>query len=108
MAVDEQYLNYILEQLAEFGDFEHKKMFGGVGFFRNRVMFAGIMDNVFRLKTNENTLADFEKYGLEGWAMKGRDVKMPYYQVPDEILNDTVKLAEWAERAYNVALGSRK
>jgi TfoX/Sxy family transcriptional regulator of competence genes len=33
MAYSEDYLNFVIDQLSEVGDFEHKKMFGGVGFF---------------------------------------------------------------------------
>ena len=104
MPVDQQYLDYIVEQLSDFGDFEHKKMFGGVGFFRNKVFFAGIMDSVFRLKVNDSNRADFEKHGMEAWAVKGRNMTMPYYEVPEEIIADRMKLAEWAEKAYAVAL----
>ena len=108
MAYDPEYLQYCVEQLSEFGDFEHKKMFGGVGFFRDKVFFAGIMDGVFRLKVDDSNRADFEAFGMEGWKAKDRNMTMPYYEVPDEILTDRLKLAEWAAKAYAVALKGKK
>jgi TfoX/Sxy family transcriptional regulator of competence genes len=47
MAYSENYLNFVIDQLSEFGDFEHKKMFGGIGFFKDGKMFAGIMKGNF-------------------------------------------------------------
>ncbi len=34
MAVNDNYLAYVSDQLSEFGEVEIKKMFGGVGFFK--------------------------------------------------------------------------
>lgn len=104
MPVDQQYLDYICDQLSEFGEFQYKKMFGGVGFFRDKIFFAGIMDGVFRLKVNDTNRPDYEAYGMEAWGVKGRNMTMPYYEVPEEILADKMKLAEWADKAYAVAL----
>jgi len=104
MPVDQQYLDYVVDQLSEFGEFSHKKMFGGVGFFREKIFFAGIMDGVFRLRVDDENLADFEAYGMSAWGAKGRKMTMPYYEVPEEILADKEKLAEWTNKAYQVAL----
>lgn len=108
MAVDEQYFAYIEDQLSTFGDFTSRKMFGGVGFFRNKVMFAGIMDNVFRLKGDATTAPDYAAYGKGPWSIPGKKGQMPYYEVPEEILSDRLKLAEWAEKAYLIALKGKQ
>lgn len=108
MAVDQAYYDYIVQQLSAMPDVTHKKMFGGVGFFRNNVMFAGIMNNVFRLKADDTTIPDFERYGMGPFTMPGRKGSMPYYEVPEEILSDEMKVAEWGERAYAVALSRKK
>jgi DNA transformation protein len=104
MPIDKQYLDYIIDQLSEFGEFSHKKMFGGVGFFREKIFFAGIMDGVFRLKVDDENRADFEAYGMEPWGREGSTMRMPYYEVPEEIVADKEKLAEWTEKAFAVAL----
>ena len=49
MPIDQEYLDYINDQLSEFGDFDYKKMFGGIGFFRGKIFFAGIMNGVLLL-----------------------------------------------------------
>ena len=104
MAVNENYLNFILDQLSELEDFTFKKMFGGVGFFKDGKMFAGIMGGKFCLKADETTQADFEAYGMEPYGNKSKGKGMPYWEVPAEILEDKSKLKTWAERAHAVAM----
>ncbi len=108
MAIDQEYLNYIVDQLSEFGDFQHKKMFGGIGFFREKIFFAGIMNGVFRLKADETNIPDYEAYDIGPWKIESRNMTMPYYEVPEEIISDKFKLAEWTEKAYEVALRAKK
>jgi DNA transformation protein len=108
MAIDQEYLDYMVDQLSEFGDFEHKKMFGGIGFFRGKIFFAGIMGGIFRLKTDETNIPDFEKYDMTPWRIESRNMTMPYYEVPEEIISDKSKLAEWADKAFEVALRAKK
>lgn len=107
MAFDESYRIYLEEQLSEFGNFTSKKMFGGVGFFRDKIMFGGIMDNIFRLKADESTIGDFEKYGMGPWS-HGDGKSMPYYQVPVEVIEDKLELKNWANKAFVVALSAKK
>jgi DNA transformation protein and related proteins len=108
MAIDQEYLDYIIDQLSEFGDFQHKKMFGGIGFFRGKIFFAGIMNGVFRLKADETNIQDFEAHGMGPWKIEGRNMTMSYYEVPEEIVSDKMKMAEWAAKAFEVALRAKK
>lgn len=55
MAVNQEFVNYITDQLSDFTPFESKKMFGGIGFFKDGLMFALIWGRpIFRLKVDEN------------------------------------------------------
>lgn len=108
MPIDQEYLDYIIGQLSEFGDFQYKKMFGGIGFFRDKIFFAGIMNGVFRLKVDETNKPDYDAYGIGPWKIESRNMTMPYYEVPEEIVSDKVKLAEWTEKAFEVALRAKK
>lgn len=107
MAFDESYRVYIEEQLSEFGDYTSKKMFGGVGFFKDKIMFAGIMSNVFRMKADETTIPDFEAHGMGPWQ-HGDSKPMPYYEVPQGVLEDKLELKNWANKAFVVACKSKK
>ena len=108
MAVNQEYKEYVEEQLTDFGEYDVRKMFGGIGYFRDKVMFGAIMHGAFRLKGDETTAPDFAKYGKGPHQVPGKKMKMPYYEVPDEILNDKAQLREWAFKAWEVALASKK
>jgi|GEM_PF-645687 len=108
MAFDEKHAEYVTEQLASFGDFETKKMFGGLEYFKNKRMFGVIMHGAFRLKGDNETAKDYASYGFGKHKIPGKKMEMPYYQVPDQILKSKKKLKAWADKAYGVALKSKK
>ena len=108
MAYSEDYLNFIIDQLSEFGEFEHKKMFGGVGFFKEGKMFAGIMYGNFCLKVGDANRKDFEERGIRSYANDARKKTMPYLEVPADVLENKSILKEWADKAYQEALKAKK
>ncbi len=102
MAANNDYLQFISDQLAGIGAFETKKMFGGVGFFQNGKMFGMIGNDVFRLKVDDNNRADFEKFGMSAYHSGSKKKGMPYWEVPEEIINDHEALAEWALKSISI------
>ena len=103
MAVNEDYLLYIQEQLAGVDPIHSKKMFGGIGFFKDGLMFGMIASDIFRLKTGPDNLTDFTSLGMEPMYSKDKKSSLPYYQVPAEVLEDASVLTIWAEKAIDVA-----
>jgi DNA transformation protein len=59
LALKETYVRFIQDQLFEFGEIESKKMFGGLGFFKDGMMFGKIGGETFRLKVDEHNQADY-------------------------------------------------
>lgn len=108
MAFDEKLAEHVSEQLSTFGEFETKKMFGGLGYFKEGRMFGVIMHGAFRLKGDDETAQDYAKYGFGKHKIPGKKMEMPYYEVPEEILANKKKLKAWADKAYTVALASKK
>lgn len=108
MAYDEKQAEYVTKQLESFGEFETKKMFGGLGYFRDGRMFGAIMHGAFRLKGDNETAKDYAPYGFGKHKIPGKKMEMPYYQVPEEILKNKKKLKVWADKAHTVALNSQK
>lgn len=103
MAINNDYLDYVTGQLSEVGEFEIKKMFGGIGFFKEGKMFAMIGNNVFRLKVNGSNQKDFEKHGMKPYHSNSKKKGMPYWEVPEEILNDKNKLAKWVVKSISIS-----
>ncbi len=104
----EEYIEFVKEVMAPFGECEFKKMFGSIGIFKDGICFGGVMGNVFRLKVDDTNRADYEKYGMEAWQVPGKKMKMPYYEVPIEIIENQKSLTEWAQKSYDLAVAKKK
>ncbi|MEM1124815.1 MAG: TfoX/Sxy family protein, partial [Bacteroidota bacterium] len=109
MAFSQDYLNFILEQLEPFGEVTYKKMFGGVGFYKDGIMFGGLMGGNLHLKVNDDTRPEFEAAGMSSFLHRPNNKSKPtYYEVPVDIVEDRDELAKWANKAYNVALKAKQ
>jgi len=108
MAVDQNYVDFILDQMSEFGEVESKKMFGGVGFFHEGLMFGMIGGGSFRLKVDEHNKEDYASRGMEPLFMKNKKKGMPYWEVPAEIVEDKEALALWVTKSVEASLRAKK
>jgi TfoX/Sxy family transcriptional regulator of competence genes len=63
MPVNQEYLDFIIDQIELIQPFETKKMFGGIGFFKEGRMFAMIGGDKFRLKVDEKIKMILKKWG---------------------------------------------
>ena len=109
MAFSQDYLEFILEQLGKFGNITYKRMFGGVGFYKEGIMFGGIMGGVLHLKENDITRPQYETMGMGSFFDDGKNKTKPkYYEVSIEIIEDREELAKWAAKAYEIAKKLKK
>jgi len=109
MAFSQDYLEFILEQLEDFGEITPKKMFGGVGFYKEGIMFGGIMGGVLHLKVDDETRPIYEAAGMTSFFDNPKSKTKPkYYEVPVDILEDRAALAEWATTAFEIARKLKK
>ena len=109
VAVSEEYLTYVLEQLEGLGPVQARRMFGGAGIYAQRIMFALVADDVLYLKVDDANRADFEAAGAEPFQpFPDKPAVMPYYEVPADVLEDSSRLVEWAQKALAAALHKRK
>ncbi len=108
MAVNQEYKLFIEDQLSGMPNIESKSMFGGIGFFREGTMFAMIGKGVLRFRVDDTNRAEYEAGGMEAMQSAKKGKGMPYYEVPQKILDDKDELVKWAEKAYEVALANKK
>jgi DNA transformation protein len=108
VAVREEYLEYVLEQLEPVGHVVSRRMFGGVGLYMHEIFFAIVADDVLYFKVDEISRNDYEQLGMSPFRpYKNRDVSMRYYEVPIEVLEDTELLDVWVHRSLEAADGRR-
>ena len=105
-----EFVAYLLELLAPLKGVSAKKMFGGYGIFKQDLMFGLVADDILYLKVDQTTISDYEELELGPFVYEknGRKMAMSYYQVPEDTLDSSEALCEWAKQAYQVAMRAKK
>lgn len=103
MGVSAEYLEYVGEQLSPLGDVLCRKMFGGAGVFLDGKVFGVVADDVLYLKADASNRQDYANLGMEQFRpFPHKDMLMPYFRVPDSVLEDREELCRWAARSLAV------
>jgi DNA transformation protein len=87
-----------------------KRMFGGKGIYHQGRILALEVDGDILLKADGESAPDFSAAGSRQWSYDGKSgkrVKMPYWSIPDEALDDPDLMALWVRRAYEAALRAK-
>ena len=108
MAVQAQYLAYVLEQLAGLGGVATRRMFGGVGLYSGESFFALIDDDVLFFKVDDSNRDDYVSRNMKAFMPIPGKGSMNYYQVPEDVIEEADELARWARRSVEVALKKKK
>jgi DNA transformation protein len=102
---------YILDLLQPWAAVAARRMFSGVGLFRDGLMFGLVIRDTLHFKTDDINRGDYEAAGMAPFSYEraGRGiVAMSYHAVPLDLLDDGDALRVWAQRAYEVAQRRRK
>ncbi len=108
MSVSDDFLSYVLEQLARVGRLRTKRMFGAVGLYGDEHFFAIIDDDVLYLKTDETNSHEYEARRMRKFMPDPSKPEgtMAYYEVPADVLEDRDELAIWARKSVAVGAAS--
>lgn len=97
----------IEEMFATLGPVTIKRMFGGKGIYHRGVIIAIELRDEIVLKADAVTAQTFKEAGARQWVYEGKNgkaVKMPYWSIPDEALDDPDMMERWVRLAYTAAL----
>jgi DNA transformation protein len=106
-----QSVAHILDLLHPWAAVAARRMFSGVGLFRDGVMFGIVIRDTLHFKTDDANRGDYEAAGMAPFSYRRGDrrtVATSLYAVPVELLDDGDELLVWAGRAYDAALRRRK
>lgn len=104
MAVSDEFLEYIVDQLSAWAEVSVRRMFGGAGLYCEGKMFGLVADDVAYLKVDDSNRGDFERAGSEAFQpYEDKNVTMSYYEIPVDVLEDRDELGAWAERSLEIA-----
>lgn len=106
MGRDKNFHDYIMTDVfSEISGITSKPMFSGYGIYFYGRIFALIIDGVIYFKVNENNLNDFLERGSAQFTYKnknGKEVKMPYYSIPEEVMENKEEILDWVKKATRI------
>ncbi len=100
------YVDYILDLLEPIGNMKVRKMFGGFGIYKDTIFFALIINDILYFKVGENNRSLYESHDSEPFFYEGKNKKivtMSYWEVPINVLENSIKLAQWVQQAVEAA-----
>jgi len=110
MAVRNELVEYLVDQLTPLGDARGRAMFGGHGIYLDGIIIGIIAYHRFYMKVDDANRPDFEAAGAEPFIYegKGKPIIMPYWTCPAEVLEDGEALRTWALASLAASRRSRK
>lgn len=109
MPVSDDFLVFVLDQLSEWGGVTARRMFGGVGLFRDGLMFGLIANDVFYLKADDANREAFIRAGSSDFKpFADKPGRISYYEVPPDVLEVPDELVEWARGALAIQIRKTK
>jgi DNA transformation protein and related proteins len=105
MPVTDDYLQYVLEQLARLGHVSSRRMFGGVGLYHEERIFGLIARDTLYFKVNDSNRRDYEARGMDRFRPYSDkpQLSMTYFEVPADTLEDADECLVWARKSVAVA-----
>ena len=107
MAKRSEFAEHVTEMMRAFGPVEVRAMFGGHGIYHHGTMFALIAQEALYIKADDASRPEFEALGLGPFVFRSKDgetMTLSYYSVPEDALESTAVMAEWARSGYACAL----
>jgi DNA transformation protein and related proteins len=93
------FRDFVLDQLRSLRGIACRPMFGGYGLYLGADFFGILYEGRLYFKTDETTREKYRSRGKGPFAPGEKQVLKSYYEVPEEIVEDDERLADWAREA---------
>ncbi len=108
MAVSNDFIEYIVGQLSTWGEVTARRMFGGVGLYRDGKVFALLANDVAYLKVDNTNRDKFLDAGSAPFKpYPNKPTTMSYFEIPPDILDNSEELMEWAKESLSIQKKSK-
>ncbi|MCX5493525.1 TfoX/Sxy family protein [Kaistia dalseonensis] len=104
MSADDEFLAELFEPV---GRVTFRRMFGGLGIYRDGLMFGLVAYETVHLKADDTTRQSFEAEGCLPFSYDTKDGKRTltsYWRIPERLLDEPDELRDWALAAVEVAI----
>ena len=100
------FVAHVLELMRPWAPVSARRMFGGHGLYRDKLMFALEVDDTLYLKVDARTEAQFSAAGCAPFVYtgKGKPIRMSYWTVPPECIESPADMARWCALGWAAAL----
>ncbi len=105
-AARDGFADFLREVLAPLGHVSVRRMFGARGVFCDGLMFALVSDDTLFLRVDDANRAAFAEAGPDSalrYSRSGAMVDLPYWRVPDRLMDEPDALLAWAREALAAA-----
>lgn len=110
-ASSNDYVEFVMDQLASLQGMASGRFFGGVGLSSAGTQFAMVMGSSLYFVVDDATRSKYEKMGSTCFSYntrKGRVAVRKYYAVPAELIEDQEQLVALAQESIQVARSIQK
>lgn len=101
---DDDFVEFICDQLTELDAALYKPMFGGYGLYEGIVFFGIVFDGRLYFKTDDATRPQYEEWGSEPFQPNSKQTLKNYFEVPVEVVEDPARLNALAIEAVRIAV----
>jgi DNA transformation protein and related proteins len=108
MAISQDFLDFLHDQLHGLGHITTRRMFSGAAIYCDGVVFALVLRDVLHFKVDDGNRGAYQAEGLEPfiYQSRGKPVRMEAYRrVPERLFDDPDEMLVWARAA--LAAGRR-
>lgn len=100
----------VREVFREFGEIAIRRMFGGMGLYRDGCIFAIVIDGEIFMKADATTASALREAGSSPFTYdrQGRAVAMSYWRIPVDALDDPDEAKRWGELALSVSREAKR
>lgn len=105
MSLDPNVVKFVEDVFASLGNIRVRKMFSGGGIYCDGIIFGLISRNIIFLKVDPSSTSDYQAEGSSPFFYKARTkiITLPYWRLPDRLLDETDEILDWAKRSLAFA-----
>lgn len=107
MATTGEFESFLMDLFAPLGGVSRRRMFGGLGLYRDGLMFALVTDDVLYFKADAAAQPAFEAEGSAPFSYDtkaGRHTITSYWRAPERLYDEPDAFLVFARRAVEAAM----
>ena len=104
---DQDFLDFVLDQLSGLRRVTSRRMFGGIGIYQGEHFFAIIDEGRLYFLTDEATRERYKARGAKPFEYAPGKLISTYYEVPVDVLEDDGELRAWAAESVSVQVAKK-